>query len=176
MLRLPPSAVIRPEDLSQALAALAGPGPARALAGGTALLPAYKHGLGEGAALVCLSRLPLAGIEARDGGWFLGAGATLAALERWAAPGALGAIARTAALVAAPPIRTRATLGGNLCLDTRCHFYNQSAFWRSGRPPCHKTGGEVCHAVPGSRRCHACHQADLPPLLVALGEIGRAHV
>ncbi len=169
MLRLPPTEVTRPRDLGQALAILAGPAPARVLAGGTDLLVTYKHGLGGGTALVSLARLPLGGIAARDGGWSLGAGTPLADLVRWAPPGPAGELARAAILVAAPPIQTRATLGGNLCLDTRCAFYNQSTFWRSGRPPCHKAGGEVCHAVPGSPRCHACHQADLPPLLIALG-------
>lgn len=173
MLRLPPTPVIRPGDLREALAALSGPGSARVLAGGTDLLVAYKNGLGGGAALVSLARLPLRGIEARDGGpgggWTLGAATTLADLVRWTSQGPAGEISRAAALLAAPPIRTRATLGGNLCLDTRCVFYNQSAFWRSGRPPCHKAGGAVCHVAPGSPRCHACHQADLPPLLIALG-------
>lgn len=169
MLRLPPTEVMRPGDLAQALETLSGPGAARVLAGGTDLLVAYKNGLGGGAALVSLTRLPLAGIEERDGGCSLGATTTLAELVRWRPSGAAGELSRAAALVGAPPIRTRATLGGNLCLDTRCTFYNQSAFWRSGRPPCHKAGGAVCHAVPGSPRCHACHQADLPPLLIALG-------
>ncbi|MEW6486750.1 MAG: FAD binding domain-containing protein [Thermodesulfobacteriota bacterium] len=171
MLRLPPTPVIRPQDLREALEALSGPGATRVLAGGTDLLVAYKNGLGGGAALVSLTRLPLGGIEERGGGWSLGATTTLAELIRWAPAGApsLQELSRAAALVAAPPIQSRASLGGNLCLDTRCCFYNQSAFWRSGRPPCHKAGGEVCHAVPGSPRCHACHQADLPPLLIALG-------
>jgi 4-hydroxybenzoyl-CoA reductase subunit beta len=173
MLRVPPTEVIRPGNLSQALEALSAAGAARVLAGGTDLVVAYKNGLGGGAALVALTRLPLRGIGALDsragGGWTLGAGTTLAELVRWAPSGPAGEISRAAALVAAPPIRTRATLGGNLCLDTRCVFYNQSAFWRSGRPPCHKAGGQVCHVVPGSPRCHACHQADLPPLFIALG-------
>ncbi len=169
MLRLPPTAVLRPAALSQALESLAGTTPPRVLAGGTDLLVAFKNGHGRGAALLSLARLPLGGIQEHDGGWSLGAGTTLADLVRWSPPGPAAEIARAAAQVAAPPIRSRATLGGNLCLDTRCVFFNQSAFWRSGRPPCLKAGGEVCHAVPGSPRCHACHQADLPPLLIALG-------
>ncbi len=169
MLRLPPTEVFYPQDLGQALERLAGANPPRVLAGGTDLLVALKQGHGGGAGLLALSRLPLGGVTARDGGWALGAGTPLADLVRWAPPGPAGEISRAAALVAAPPLQTRGTLGGNLCLDTRCHFYNQSAFWRSGRPPCRKAGGEVCHAVPGSPRCYACHQADLPPLLLALG-------
>jgi 4-hydroxybenzoyl-CoA reductase subunit beta len=111
----------------------------------------------------------LRGITETKTGWTLGAGTPLADLVRWTPGGPLQALARAASLIAAPPIQTRATIGGNLCLDTRCVFFNQSAFWRSGRAVCRKAGGEVCHAVPGGSRCHACHQADLPPILIALG-------
>ncbi|MDW7710342.1 MAG: FAD binding domain-containing protein [Deferrisomatales bacterium] len=171
MLRLPPLDVLQPEALDGALAALGAPAPPRVLAGGTDLLVSLKQGHtpGNAGVLLSIARLPLRGISPGEARWELGAGTSLAEVTRWAAPGALAVVPRAAALVAAPPLRTRATVGGNLCLDTRCAFYNQSAFWRSGRPPCHKAGGEVCHAVPGSPRCHACHQADLPPVLIALG-------
>ncbi|MBI5442779.1 MAG: FAD binding domain-containing protein [Deltaproteobacteria bacterium] len=174
MLRLPPAAVSRPRSLGEALEALSSPD-ARVLAGGTDLLVALKLGLGSGpgpARLVCLSELPLAGIETEDGGYRLGATTTLWDLSRWNPPPkdrALGILAEASRQVAAPPLQSRATLGGNLCLDTRCVFYNQSAFWRSGRPACHKTGGRTCHAVPGGSECFACHQSDLAPVAVALG-------
>lgn len=172
MLRLPPITVTRPESLSRALEELAAePGP-RVLAGGTDLLVALKHGHGglPPRPLLSLADLDLAGIERRGDHWRIGATTTLWDLSRWpGAHGALAAVVEAARLVAAPPIRSRATVGGNLCLDTRCVFFNQSAFWRSGRPPCRKVGGNVCHVVPGGDRCHACHQADLPPVLLALG-------
>jgi 4-hydroxybenzoyl-CoA reductase subunit beta len=69
----------------------------------------------------------------------------------------------------ATPIRSTATVGGNLCLETRCVFFNQSAFWRSGRPACLKAGGKVCHVVSGTSVCRACHQSDLAPVLIAVG-------
>jgi len=169
MLRLPPTEVLQPERLDLALEALSVPLPPRVLAGGTDLLVALKYGHHRGRSLLSLTRVPLRGIAEDGGGWAIGAGTPLADLVRWAPGGPLQALSQAAALVAAPPIQTRATVGGNLCLDTRCVFFNQSAFWRSGRPVCHKAGGEVCHAVPGSPRCHACHQADLPPILIALG-------
>ncbi len=61
------------------------------------------------------------------------------------------------------------TLGGNLCLDTRCHFINQTAFWRKAIGSCLKDVGDVCRVAPGSSRCWAISSADLPPLLIALG-------
>jgi 4-hydroxybenzoyl-CoA reductase subunit beta len=61
------------------------------------------------------------------------------------------------------------TLGGNLCLDTRCHFINQTAFWRKSLGSCLKDVGEICQVAPGSSRCWAITSADLPPLLIALG-------
>jgi 4-hydroxybenzoyl-CoA reductase subunit beta len=60
------------------------------------------------------------------------------------------------------------TLGGNLCLDTRCHFINQSAFWRKALGSCLKDVGKICQVAPGSPRCWAITSADLPPLLIAL--------
>jgi 4-hydroxybenzoyl-CoA reductase subunit beta len=71
--------------------------------------------------------------------------------------------------VAIPPIRHEATIGGNLCLDTRCIYYNQSEFWRSSLKACFKRGGDVCHAVEKGRRCQAVYQGDLAPVLIALG-------
>jgi len=62
----------------------------------------------------------------------------------------------------------RGTLGGNLCQDTRCLYYNQSAFWRSGRAPCHKAGGKICYAREGSDRCRSTNQSDGATALLAL--------
>ncbi len=169
MLRLPPTEVLRPREMREALEALAAAVAPRVLGGGTDLLVALKYGHGRGAPLLSLCHLPLKGIEEEGAGWSIGAGTPLADLVRWAPSGPLGVLSQAASLVAAPPIQSRATMGGNLCLDTRCTFYNQSSFWRSSRPACHKAGGEVCHVMPGSARCHACHQADLPPVLAALG-------
>ena len=170
MLRLPPVEVATPESLPDALRLLGGPPEgALPLGGGTDLLVALKHGHHAGARLVSLARLGLSGIRPGPEGWRLGAATTLWEIARWEPAGAVAVVPAAARLVAAPPIRSRATLGGNLCLDTRCWFYNQSAFWRSGRAPCFKAGGEVCHVAPGGTACHSVHQADLPPALIALG-------
>jgi CO/xanthine dehydrogenase FAD-binding subunit len=61
------------------------------------------------------------------------------------------------------------TLGGNICLDTRCWYYNKSKWWRDAREVCHKMGGRECHAIKGSPRCHAINSSDTAPVLIALG-------
>ena len=71
--------------------------------------------------------------------------------------------------VAGPGHRSAATLGGNLCLDTRCVFYNQSEWWRAANDYCLKRGGDVCHVAPQGKRCHAAFSGDLAPALLALG-------
>lgn len=169
MLRLPPTEVLWPRNLSEALEALGAPIAPRILGGGTDLLVALKYGHGRGTPLLSLRALALEGIEKVGSDWSIRAATRMADLVRWAPSSSLRAISHAASLVAAPPVQSRATLAGNLCLETRCVFYNQSAFWRSSRPTCRKAGGNVCHVVPGSERCHACHQADLPPVLIALG-------
>lgn len=175
MLRLPPMTVARPTGLAEALSVLAATPAARVLAGGTDLVVALKQGHVDSSGsvqLVSLADVGLSGLYGESGHYRLGATSTLWDLARWQPPRthqALRIIPEAAHQIAAPPIRSRATLGGNLCLDTRCFFFNQSAFWRSGRPACRKAGGEICHAVPGAQRCFACHQADLAPVLIALG-------
>jgi 4-hydroxybenzoyl-CoA reductase subunit beta len=70
------------------------------------------------------------------------------------------------------------TIGGNLCLDTRCTYYNQAYFWRSALGFCLKKGGSVCHVVPGGQKCVAAHSSDVAPVLISLGaevEIASAH-
>jgi 4-hydroxybenzoyl-CoA reductase subunit beta len=78
-------------------------------------------------------------------------------------------LAQAVQLVAVPSIRHGATIGGNLCLDTRCIYYNQSEFWRSGLKACFKLGGDICNAVEKAGRCQAVYQGDLGPVLIALG-------
>ncbi len=66
------------------------------------------------------------------------------------------------------PLHYTSTVGGNLCIDTRCIYYDQSSDWSEVRPPCFKRGGDICHAVKGSKHCHAVYQGDLAPALIAL--------
>jgi 4-hydroxybenzoyl-CoA reductase subunit beta len=165
---LPAFAVLRPGTCTEAATWLQGG--ARALAGGTDLLPNLRRGLEQPARLVDLSGLAgLDAIELAPGGLRLGAGVTLARLAMHEAVRThLAALADAARQVAGPGHRSAATLGGNLCQDTRCVFYNQSAWWREANGGCLKRGGTVCHVAPQGARCHAACCSDLAPPLLAV--------
>lgn len=168
MLRLPGFRVASPTTIAEAVAALAEPG-ARPIAGGTDLLPNLKHRLGAPTVLVQLSRVPLRHVELRDGALCVGAGVVLADLAehplvRIHAP----SLARAAGLVAGPTLRNLGTLGGNLHLDTRCRYVNQTPLWRSALGGCLKSHGDRCHVVPGGQTCVAALSSDCAPVLVAL--------
>ena len=81
----------------------------------------------------------------------------------------LTALAQAASLVATPPIRNMATLGGNLCLDTRCNYYDQNYEWRKAINFCLKKDGDTCWVAPGSSKCMAVSSTDTAPALIALG-------
>jgi 4-hydroxybenzoyl-CoA reductase subunit beta len=161
----------RPDSLAEALA-FSAQGGTRLLAGGTDLLPNLRRGLEQPAAVVDLSlvrELRELKVEA-DGGLRLGAGITLAQLaddERIAR--ALPALAEAARAVAAHTHRASATLGGNLCQDTRCVFYNQGEWWRSSNGHCLKRNGTRCHVAPQGDRCHAAFCSDVAPVLLVAG-------
>jgi len=76
---------------------------------------------------------------------------------------------QAARVLASPQLRFMGTVGGNLSLDTRCYYYNQSDSWRKSRPRCIKMGGEVCNAIGGGKKCFAVFSSDLAPALMALG-------
>ena len=163
---LPDFRTIRPASLAEAVTALATAG-ARPLAGATDLLPNLRRGLGEPAALVDLTALPeLAGISAGNGGLRIGAATTLEALADH--PLTPSVLAEAALAVAGPTHRAAATLGGNLCQDTRCVFYNQSEWWRQGNDYCLKAKGDKCHVVVKSDRCYATYHGDIAPALMVL--------
>jgi 4-hydroxybenzoyl-CoA reductase subunit beta len=149
----------------------AGPG-AVFLGGGTDLLPAMKQRLLEPSRVVAISRIPeLLGIgPLPDGTLRVGAAVTLTQLADWAAGDAAWAdLAAAIRQTSSPLLRNAGTVGGNLCLDTRCVFFNQPAIFRERWGPCLKMGGAVCHAVKRSTSCHAVYSGDLAGPLVACG-------
>jgi 4-hydroxybenzoyl-CoA reductase subunit beta len=106
----------------------------------------------------------------KSGGLAIGSMVTLETLEKSSLVlNECAPLAQAAQLVAIPSVRHGATIGGNLCLDTRCIYYNQSEFWRSGLKTCFKLGGDICNAVEKGRHCQAVYQGDLGPVLIALG-------
>jgi 4-hydroxybenzoyl-CoA reductase subunit beta len=171
MSALPAFTLQRPRSLAEAATLLAAPG-ARLLAGGTDLLANLRRGLEQPATLVDLGGV--AGLDqiAFDdaGGLAIGAGVSLARLaaESRLDTHAWRVIAEAAREVAAPQHRSAATVGGNLCLDTRCVYYIQSDWWRAAIEYSLKRGGDTCHVAPQGGRCHAAFSGDLAPALIAL--------
>jgi 4-hydroxybenzoyl-CoA reductase subunit beta len=159
-----------PGSAAAAVALLMAQPTAKMIAGGTDLIPNLRHGIGAPDSLIDLSQIDeLNQIEHSSQGWIIGAGVTLAQLATHAdVHFNLSALTQAAAAVAGPGHRSVATLGGNLCLDTRCMFYNQSEWWRASNNFCLKRGGDVCHVAPQGKRCHAAWSGDLAPALMAL--------
>ena len=171
MLTLPAYAWARPRTVSALFERLAHDGEGALLvAGGTDLVPNLKHGLHEPRTVVSISAIDeLRFVREEDDGLHLGALVTLAALARHELVRRdVPALAKAASLVASPQIRNMGTVGGNLCLDTRCTYYNQTHFWRESLGFCLKKDGTRCHVVPAGKRCVAAHSSDLAPMLIAL--------
>jgi 4-hydroxybenzoyl-CoA reductase subunit beta len=172
-MKLPEFELIQPHSLQEACSILGEQGGKVALlAGGTALMVGLRYRLSKPAVVIDLKGLTALDTVGRNegGGLAIGSMVTLEALEK--SPLILNEcslLAEAARLVAVPSVRHGATIGGNLCLDTRCIYYNQSEFWRSGLRACFKLGGDICNAVEKGRRCQAVYQGDLGPVLIALG-------
>jgi 4-hydroxybenzoyl-CoA reductase subunit beta len=171
MLRLHPYVYHRPRKLDEAFELLKEhAGDVLPIAGGTDLVPNMKHGLFAPRHLVALKGIDeLYGIEERDDELVIGAAESLTSVASHPLVNDhFPALAHAASLVAHPMIRNQGTLGGNICLDTRCTYYNQTDFWRRALGFCLKKDGDVCHVVAGGTKCVAAHSADTPPILMAL--------
>jgi 4-hydroxybenzoyl-CoA reductase beta subunit len=172
-MRLPSFEYLEPKNLKEALEMLAGhAGQAAVMAGGTDLIVRMKQRLVQPAFLISLKDLQdLNYIRLENALVLIGATTPLVSLlDSELIKTHFPALADAARLIGAPPIQhVRGTIGGNLCLQTRCLHYNQSAFWRSGRAPCHKDHGEICYAEENSDRCRSANQSDGACALMALG-------
>lgn len=172
MLRLPVFKYHRPNTLSEALELLHELQPdAMLLAGGTDLLPNMKRRLFTPKHVIGISHLSELSYMRHNGqGLHLGAGATLESLEYDAALAqAYPALVKATASISTPQLRNMGTIGGNLCLDTRCNYYNQSFFWRQALGFCMKKDATVCRVALSSPICLAAHSADTAPVLTVLG-------
>lgn len=174
MLRLPPFDYYEPKSLRQALRIKQDAGPdGMYVAGGTDLYPNMKRRQQEPKVVISLQ-----GIRAlrritggtQQAGMAVGAGVTLTALHSHRKLSKrYPALARAAQLVSTPLLRNMGTLGGNLCLDTRCNYYDQSYEWRKAIDFCMKKDGAICWVARSSPRCWAVNSSDTAPVTVALG-------
>jgi 4-hydroxybenzoyl-CoA reductase subunit beta len=173
MMRLPPFRYLAPRTVAEAVTYVADHGPdTMIVAGGTDLYPNMKRRQFEPKVLVGVR-----GIRALHGvrgtaasGLMIGAGTRLATVASH--PDVLArypALATAAGLVSSPQLRNMGTLGGNICVDTRCNYYNQSHAWRKAIGFCMKKAGDICLVAPGSRRCWAVSSSDTAPVLWSLG-------
>jgi len=175
MLRLPEFTYVRPKSLKEAQRVLADLGPdAMAVAGGTDLYPKMKRGQFTPKHIVSLRFLSeLRGIKprAREGMW-IGAGETLARVAGNPAVTKLfPALATAAGLVSTPQLRNVGTIGGNIFVDPRCNYYDQTFFWRQAAGFCLKKDGQICLVAPKSPRCVAVFSSDTVPVLCSLNAL-----
>ncbi len=163
---------MRPTSLSEALAARAAHPDARLLGGGTDLMVNIRRGIVAPPVLIDMTGvIELRAIKADAHALEIGAAVTLCELA--AHPDVIKhypVVAQAAHVIAGPTHRNMGTVGGNLCLDTRCIYYNQSEWWRAANAHCLKTTGTICHVAPKSRGvCFATFSGDLAPALLTLG-------
>jgi 4-hydroxybenzoyl-CoA reductase subunit beta len=167
---LPEFKLHRPGTLAEALKIRGTLDEARYISGGTDLLANIRRGLTPTENLIELSGLSeLQRFDADADGLHIGAAVTLATIANDPAiKQDYTVLAEAANAVAGATHRAVATIGGNLCLDTRCLFYNQSQWWRDSNDGCMKYEGEICHVVPTSKRCYAAYSGDTAPALLVL--------
>jgi 4-hydroxybenzoyl-CoA reductase subunit beta len=167
---LPDFQIVRPRNLPEATAFLREHEHTRVLAGGTDLLPSMRQKLFEPEHVLDIRRIPeLKGIRETEQGIEIGALTTLTEIEhsdvlRRDYP----VLVEAAKTVASPVLRNMGTIGGNICLDTRCLWYNQSLSWRKSCGFCIKKDGDLCHVAPGGTKCWAVFSGDTPPALLCL--------
>ncbi len=167
---LPNFQLTSPRTLPEAVTFLRGNAGARILAGGTDLLPSMRQKLFEPEHVLDIRRIPdLRGIRETEQGIEIGALTTLAEIEH--SPilkKNYPVLTEAAKTVASPVLRNMGTIGGNICLDTRCLWYNQSLAWRKSCGFCIKKDSDLCHVAPGGNKCWAAFSADTPPALLCL--------
>ena len=173
MMRLPPFTYLAPKTVADAARLLGEHGAdAMIVAGGTDLYPNMKRRQFEPKVLVGLGGIgELRGVHgSASRGLSVGPMTTLSALSQHAEiVSHYPALATAAGLVSSPQLRNMGTIGGNVCVDTRCNYYNQSYQWRKAVNFCMKKDGEICLVAPGSHRCWAVSSSDTAPVLWSLG-------
>ena len=172
MLRLPEFSYFQPRSLKQTTKALADLGAdAMFVAGGTDVYPKMKRGQFTPRHLISLRALrELKGIRQSKEGFWIGAGESLTTVSSHLLIAKhLPALADAAESVSTPQLRNMGTIGGNVLVDTRCNYYDQTLFWRQAVGFCMKKDGDICLVAPGSAKCLAIASSDTAPVLVSLG-------
>jgi 4-hydroxybenzoyl-CoA reductase subunit beta len=169
---LPEFELVHPKSLDDVIKARAAHPHSHLLGGGTDLVVNIRRGIVAPDVLIDVNHVADLRTIAADARTIeIGASVTLAELA--AHPDVIAhypVVAQAAHVIAGPTHRNMGTVGGNLCLDTRCLFYNQSEWWRSANNHCLKTTGDICHVAPKSRGvCFATYSGDLAPALLTLG-------
>ena len=174
LLPLPEFELLHPESVEECIALLTEHPEAKLIAGGTDLLPSMKYGLFAPPTLISTKKIQaLRELGTEDGGLQFGASLTHRDLQASAAVAErLPVLAEACSQIATPTLQAMGTLGGNIMLDTRCIWYNQSELWRTALNGCLKCEGSVCHVAPKGTGCYAAHSADtIPVLLLANAEV-----
>src|SRR5438105_11202883 len=170
---LPEFKLVRPRTTAEAVSLLAQHGPdAQVVAGGTDLIPSMRQRLFEPKFVLDIRGIAeLRGIrELQDGSLEIGALTTVREIENSEViRSRYRVLSEAAKTIASPVIRNMGTIGGNICLDTRCLWYNQSLQWRKSCGFCIKKDCDLCHVAPGGTKCWAAFSADTPPALLGLG-------
>ena len=171
MMRLPYFRYLAPKELEEAVRLLAEEGPdIMPMAGGTDLLPNMKRRQQVPATILGLRNISALKQITNGSGLSLGAGLTLTQVVRnETVKKHYTGLWQAAVQVATPHLRNMGTLGGNICLDTRCSYYDQNLGWRKAINYCMKKDGEVCWVSTGSKRCLALSSTDTAPALISLG-------
>ena len=168
---MPEFRTARPSTVAEAVKIRAAEPQSRFVAGGTDLIPNIRRGIVAPPTIIDLNGVEeIRNIEHVKGGLRIGAAVTLAQLvEDERVSSTYRGLSQAAGQVAANSHRQVATVGGNLCLDTRCVFYNQSEWWRRSNDYCLKSKGDICHVAPKGSHCFAAFSGDLAPALMVLG-------
>ena len=168
---LPEFALVRARSLDEVISARASHPDSRLLGGGTDLVVNIRRGIVAPPVLIDINNVAeLRAIRADARSLEIGAAVKLAELAAHdEVVRHYPVVAQAAGFIAGPTHRNMGTVGGNLCLDTRCLFYNQSEWWRAANHHCLKTTGDICHVAPKSRGvCFATFSGDLAPALLTL--------
>jgi 4-hydroxybenzoyl-CoA reductase subunit beta len=170
-LRLPKFEYLEPNSIEEASSILLAEKTAKLLAGGTDLLVNMKHRVERPSALINIKRIEgLDAIRPDPGAVRIGALASLKKISQnpFIAE-KIPVLAQAASSVGSYHHQVMGTLGGNICQQNRCKYFNQSQWWRSARETCFKAGGEICHVVNQKQICYASYCGDVAPALLVLG-------